>query len=969
MGYDTPEYFKYKEWIRNQRLNGKDYTDIKNKPKGKSVSDFLEAQRELNDWHITTEDWCAIVDLEEEAEKKNIEDSIKPAKAMLTSNKEENEMFIPPDSKSSWQLYKKRLLEDKGFKKESVDEIESTTLRILHKLKENTVDREALKGLVIGNVQSGKTANMAALIAMAADWEWNMFIVLSGTIENLRRQTQERLFTELNNPGHLCWISFDHLQKNSPRGEKLSDLHLTDSSQRYINVCLKNSSRLKKLIQWLQSDINNQQKLRILLIDDEADQAGINTAGINVAERSKINRYICSLVNGNNENHEKAKYQYRAMNYIGYTATPYANFLNEAERESLYPKDFITTLQVSNEYFGPQQIFGLEGKDVEGLSIVRTVNTDPKKEDNDIKKLTDLHNGDTKELPQSLQDSLTWFLCSAACYRIWNIKKPVSMLVHTSQKTDHHRNVSEAIQIWLAETPVSDILKYCENIWNKETKEFNKTILRSEYKQYGRLDSEINDYPDFVEVKKEISNILACGISYIKLDDESQELTYTKGIHLCVDNCKNNKITEDGFHIRLAYPEESKDPSKNLDFASIFIVVGGATLSRGLTLQGLTTTYFLRSSNQADSLMQMGRWFGYRKNYELLQRLWITPNTQAQFEFLSTLDYELREEISNMENMGLSPRHYGPRVRNTPDCSFIRITAKNKMQSAQETDWDFSGTTNQTFLFDNDDEKLQQNIDNLYAFINSLGVPTVTPSNQKECNYRHAKSSYVWKEVEFSKIKALIEKFNFNQRLRVLNNKDAFIKWLDKQTEEQQFKAWNVIIVDKNNKKQSTSDIWDLQFGPIHKVRRSRRYRKVDELNNTINIGVLLDPEDQFSDIDLDGIGNKIVSLGNNTYELSEIITNEKINKSKAAVSEIRKAGGVGTVPLLIVYMIDKSTVVFKGDSHPEIPKVNVDLAGLSFYIPGDPFGKTFATTVSIHMPPEDEGDMNGTNDFDESER
>ena len=299
MGYDTPDFFKYKEWIRTQRQDGHSYEEIKYSPKGKPVNEFLEIQKEYNDWQITEVDWYALVDLEEEAEKKNIEDSIKPAKAMLTSDTEDNSLTVPDDPKSSWQLYKKGLLE-KGFKKDSVDNIETTSIKILHRLNNNTVDKDAVKGLVIGNVQSGKTANMAALIAMAADWGWNMFIVLSGTIENLRKQTQERLFTELNTPGNLCWISFDHLQKNSPRGQKLSDLHLENtSSQRYINVCLKNSARLKKLIQWLQSDISNQQRLRILLIDDEADQAGINSAGINAAERSRINRFICSLVNGN----------------------------------------------------------------------------------------------------------------------------------------------------------------------------------------------------------------------------------------------------------------------------------------------------------------------------------------------------------------------------------------------------------------------------------------------------------------------------------------------------------------------------------------------------------------------------------------------------------------------------------------------------------------------------------------------
>ena len=964
MDYDTPDFYKYKDWIRNQHKQGCSFEKIKNSPKNMSLKDFLIQQEALNDWAITAEDWFVLVNLEEEAEKKNVANSIRPIKAILTSEVEDNSMTIPDDPKSSWQLYKEGLLEA-GFKQASVDSIEDSSLKILRRLNIDTAGKDAVKGLVVGNVQSGKTANMAALMAMAADWGWNFFIVLSGTIENLRKQTQERLFTELNSKaGNLAWISFDHLGKNSPRGSKLADLHLEDgSNQRYINVCLKNSGRLKQLIQWLQSDINNQERLKILLIDDEADQAGINSASINSAERSKINRYICSLVNGNDENHKKSKYQYKSMNYIGYTATPYSNILNEAERESLYPRDFITTLEVSDEYFGPQQIFGLEGADMEGLSIVRTVDTDLANSNNDITQLKNLHDGTTSELPGSLKKALCWFLCSAACYRIWKINKPVSMLVHTSQKTTHHDNVANAIQEWLTKTSARIILGMCNEVWREETREFNKPILRSEYKQYGRRDSQINDYPDFASVQNEISNMLSCGLSYIKLDDESKDLKYNKGIHLCVDNCKNTRITEDGFHLRLAYPENNKDPKKNLDFSTAFIVVGGATLSRGLTIQGLTTTYFLRSSNQADSLMQMGRWFGYRKNYELLQRLWITPETEEKFEFLSTLDYELREEISNMESRGIRPSQYGPRVKNTPNYSFLKITAKNKMKAAQETDWDFSGTINQTFLFENRSELLRGNIKSVEKFVKSLGAPDVSPGTHKKCN-EHAKSAYIWKGVKLEKVKQLIFDYKFHERLRVLNNPEGFFKWLKKATDEKVITDWNIVMVDKVGKSNEESEKWKFDFGDIHKIKRTRRYRPIDEVKNTINIGVLLDPVDQYADVDLEGIEGDTVVIEKNAYTVSEIINDSKISKFKVAVSGVRKVAGLESVPLLIIYMVDKKTVVFR-DEHANISPVTEDLVGLSFYIPGNMVNNSCVATVSIHMPSEDDGDMNGTNDYD----
>lgn len=196
------------------------------------------------------------------------------------------------------------------------------------------------------------------------------------------------------------------------------------------------------------------------------------------------------------------------------------------------------------------------------------------------------------------------------------------------------------------------------------------------------------------------------------------DLSYHKGIHLCIDNCTNNGITSDGMHVRLAYPDPSNMPSP----APAFIVVGGATLSRGLTIEGLISTFFLRSVGQADTLMQMGRWFGYRKKYELLPRLWITDKTRQQFVFLAALDQELRDEIQQMDITGRSPADYGPKVKNSPKVSFIRITAKNRMQAATEAAMDYSGASNQTYLFDNNATILKENIRITEEFISELGT-------------------------------------------------------------------------------------------------------------------------------------------------------------------------------------------------------------------------------------------------------
>lgn len=371
-------YDKPRKWIKECRENSVPWEKIglarKNDFAG--LQKFLELQVDINFWPaMNISDWKQLVQSEKNAEENIKRIDIMAGIAHIHDERQDNAITVPDDENSSWQLYRKKLLLN-GFKEETVDEIERTTHKILKRLSDDTTDSEPIKGLVVGNVQSGKTANMAALMAMAADWGWNMFIVLSGTIENLRIQTQNRLFNDLNQQGTLWWRPLQHLSKNVDISQKAQSLHFDiNSKERYFTVCLKNSSRLKKFIQWAQADKNQQRKMKILVIDDEADQASINTKKIDRDERNKINGLICALVNGKNEKGEDIDSKYRAMNYIGYTATPYANILNEAGRESLYPRNFITTLAVSKEYFGPQQIFGYYGDavDFNGLDIVRTI--------------------------------------------------------------------------------------------------------------------------------------------------------------------------------------------------------------------------------------------------------------------------------------------------------------------------------------------------------------------------------------------------------------------------------------------------------------------------------------------------------------------------------------------------------------------------------------------------------------------
>ncbi len=929
--YSLPKYDQYKQYIHNARNNNLSWEMIARTEGKESLDDFLQKQADINFWNISKEDFLELIKLERQAEEHQHELIDASSQAMIFGEGENNDVTIPTNPKSSWQLYKKGLLEQ-GFTKDSVDKIEIMTWRILRRLSRDTMSISAVKGLVIGNVQSGKTANMTALMAMAADWGWNFFVVLSGTIENLRKQTQQRMFKDLHVDGNLEWRMLEHLSKKSISGERLQDLYLEEgNTNRYFTVCLKVSSRLKNLNAWLNCDQNKMRQMRVLAIDDEADQAGINTADVTTVERKAVNQQICYLVDGKNDKGNSSKYGYQAMNYIGYTATPYANLLNESGRESLYPKNFIATLDPSKEYFGPQQIFGDENGEYDGLNIVRVLNN------RDLLTIQNIHQKGSSTIPKSLEDAICWFLCGAACLRIRHFKRPVSMLVHTSQKTGHHQHIADAIKYWFDHTPINQKIKTCEAVWEKETQQFSKEELFESYPDYERKD-QVLDYPDFDDIKKELKRMLSVNMTNIPLDEEG-ELTYHKGVHLCIDNCKNNKKKDD-MYVRLAYPDKDNMPCD----APAFIVVGGTTLSRGLTIEGLISSFFLRATGQADTLMQMGRWFGYRRNYELLPRIWVTEKTREQFVFLSSLDQELRDSIRLMDDMGQSPDEYARRIKNTPKYSFIRITANKRMQSAKTAELDYSGSYHQTILFDRDVEIIKRNKEIVETFIKSLGKPEET----KPCNMKHAGNDKVWRNVSFNSIETLLLDYNFQQRQKVFNNADikALIEWINKITEAGKLTDWNVVLVGNKQGIQYTCG-----DAKVFKINRSA---KKDYSNaSIINIGALRSPHDLVADIDLSEESDQsvIAAMNNLNDENTKCIRNKcYLNKT----------------PQLLLYVIDKKSKALKSSKNRMNLDLSEDLFGLSVNIPGVSRGSNYATYVQIDLSNnifDGEGDLEDTDE------
>lgn len=834
----------------------------------------------------------------------------------IDNNGLNNTFEVPFGATSSWEQYKKALSDSMG--PASIIDIEKSCQWIMNHLKEDTISYGPVKGLVTGSVQSGKTANMAGLVSMAADCNWNFFIILSGTIDNLRKQTRDRFKRDLKQSEGILWRVLDFTGEDKKFAEeelKLNPLGKKTFANRYVTVCLKNKKRLEALIDWLYDDEKRTQKLRIVVIDDEADQASVNTAEITPEEeqdRCAINQLIVNLVNGKKSDGSIPSTSFQAMNYIAYTATPYANVLNERPGESLYPKDFICTLPESTEYFGTKVVFGNDEKDCPGLGIVRNIST---VEDKELKKI---HKGLQTSLPDTMKQALAWFLCVSAIMRLrpHSKKKSISMLIHTTSIQKQHFKIYDAILLWLSQS--SEVMAQCEKTYEVECPTVTIDDLRAANPKYGFIDSVSNDYPKFDDLRSEIQQMLS-DVRNILLDDD-KKLQYGYGIHLCVDNCKANKEAEEGTTLRIVYPTDEQLLDMERD--PVFIVIGGNTLSRGLTIDGLICSYFSRNSNQADTLMQMARWFGYRKGFELLQRIWMTALVQKKFEALAKIDMDMKEEIERFMERGISPAMFGPRIRNIPEIKSFRITSKKKSQQAEYDDFDFSGDTYETTDFDNG-SILEKNITATTEFITEISAIAARKRSETV-------NAFVWRGISYTIVRdRFLAEYVISEHSSLHVNIPIFCQWIEKMNTDGKYLKWNVALVDGDNHEDPWIFDTDASVGKIERTRKNN----VDH----IDIGSLRSGKDALADVDTESLSREERDI------LDEVLKSGKDIVSKRSKLQLED------VPLLLLYRIKKDggkTKVRRNKMDTEY-----DIIGMSIIVSGDGIGGNHAKSIRINIP------------------
>lgn len=754
-------------------------------------------EKVLNDTFLVLEEGITVVD-------KNA-----PFEYWLSSNREKIEFRF-------WERYRKYLLEKKGWAESIVSTLDRDSEKILELLgNPKDVTSWLRHGLLIGDVQSGKTANYTSIINKAADAGYQVIVVLAGTTEILRRQTQDRLEKEflgmsskdssddLQAVGHHAVVGVGKYDSSisSPvsftstiydfRTDGASQISQTLSSgSTYLFVLKKNKTILNNLHKWLSK--NNPKKegaydLSLLLIDDESDNASVNT---NKPEKdpTAINAAIRHILAS-----------FSRASYLAVTATPYANIFIDSEFEDenkipdLFPKDYIHMLKASPEYIGAEALFS-EYSPPQYKECIKKIRITEIEEYLPIKHKKDSLRIDTiNSLPPSLIEAVRYFLLVQGLmdYNL-HLDEHRSMLINVSRFTAIQNDIRDVLQDWLKNNVMADVRNYYQQPqWavNSETQEYY--YLYQTWKKY-RLEelSRINwDTFSRETLWKSISKV-----EVVSVNQSSVPIDYSS--------------RKDGLRI---------------------IAVGGFSLSRGLTLEGLVVSYFYRNSMAYDTLMQMGRWFGYRKGYLDYFKIWMSDESVGWYSMIVEATQNLRNQITVMNQLDRRPMDFGLAVQRQP-LSRLIITARNKMIGTEEgrrLPIIINGRLVETPRLYNDREINQTNEILIKKFIKKVdGASKRIDENTRV----FVGESILWTNIPNNLVVELVENFKSHRW-----NLDYQSEGLSKYISIYDKKNWDVALVSIKGDNMARKEKYELSNDEVVEIQKQARV--ADLVGDMIRIG------------------------------------------------------------------------------------------------------------------------------------
>jgi len=649
-----------------------------------------------------------------------------------------------------WNHYRTMLIAD--GKKSMLPYLDADTFTLLdcclNPKEEGQWDR---RGLAYGYVQSGKTANYTGLINKAFDMGYRIVILFTGMTEDLRQQTQDRVNEGIVGRDEKNLPYGVGRQKGFPFGIKKGTTHVADFSNailpahianlslndNIVFVIKKNVHILKNLIKWLKKKSDEQRSnvykitgTPFLIIDDEADNASINSLTKKEKDSGEydpkaINRSIRTILS-----------LIEQKSFVAYTATPYSVVLQRMEDDArnwtidgaeyhidensdLFPEHFIVPIRHGSEYLGIERVFGSGSQP--GLSIVVQIDHDTGFQDDILPnggffttgRGTSYH---FTRLPDSLQHAILHYVTTIIVRQFRDHDDHNSMLVHTSHEVHKIDYLADYISLFL---------QHIQNAVLHEPDMVASCNVHLETIRQNAADPRFREYFGEHHTYKIPDAITAAQVHEV-----------IKNINLVSLHSRKNDATLRHKNHTLRY---DRDHKRN------HIIVGGNRLSRGLTILGLSTSYFVRRSTRKDSLYQMGRWFGYRIGFEDCVQIYTDSDLYYWFSDIMNLELRLRRDFENMNSHDeMTPANWEIKVaRSTAADSLNRrmeITDPNKLRYTAQRRMDLGGQSLRTKYFQKDVALQKTNLETVLRLIDKLrqegfAVPGAYPPENRNLNF------------------------------------------------------------------------------------------------------------------------------------------------------------------------------------------------------------------------------------------
>jgi hypothetical protein len=713
-----------------------------------------------------------------------------------------------------WPRYQRYLSEIKKWDEQSIADIDNSTNTILRSIgNPNSQEDFDIRGLVLGYVQSGKTANFTGLINKAYDVGYTLVVVLAGMHNDLRSQTQIRLEEEvvgivdrntdekkgvalIRSDGSKQVETWTTVEKDISSNNTIGVRNLTKPA---LLVVKKNKDVLEALIDSLKQSIiiaKENANVPVLIIDDEADQASVDTSNATKNEDPKtINRLIRELLE-----------LFKRKSYVGYTATPFANLLidsgthHETAGKDLYPKDFVVGLPRAKGYCGPEDYFNTTGYEEDNKPLfIRTLSNLDTDLFDGIKKKE--HADRFTEIPMSMKEAILSFLLVIAIRILrGQTDQHNSMLIHTSRLQNVQTTMKEIVEDGyrdmaneLLYNPYSEVISHLQRLYMED---------------FVVIQKEIDDKSEVFEWKsvlKEIKSIVN-NIQIMEINGNSS------------DALEYHRYKEEGLNV---------------------IAIGGDKLSRGLTLEGLSISYYYRNTNMYDSLMQMGRWFGFRKGYMDLCRIYTSKDISSKFEHLSEVMVQLREEFDYLAKSDMTPEEYAIKML---DNSKMHLTSLNKMGTATSLPL-YNGSTQQTRIFDNNLDFYRGNMEATNKLINTIEQPFVKAIGQTIYS--------IARDVSSENVKEFLKSYETSSSARIVDS-NKLLEYIQKSNDAGELLKFNVAVVDvtRESLKGADLDAFPVQLGKVSvESAVIRSVKKNKSIGSKIDIGAIVAAKQDFVDI------------------------------------------------------------------------------------------------------------------------